>query len=577
MKKLLLILCLWSLWLARASVPASAVSAQVVIYQVQSGGSGSGTASEELLVIRNLASTPVNVTDWCVQYSAATNGNDFTILGCSKTEQPNVELWLEAGGLMSFASDQFTLKNAGFSADFTLSAGMAAAGGHVRLVDGSGNEVDRLGWGTALRPEGSPSVAALSGQALTRKLQTVPSDTDNNANDFMSAAVVSPIVSGVYEAEIVVDVCSDIEGVQATIPEGYLLDDDGACFKDACLNVDGLQVSIPTGYQTPADGSICEVVLLSDRPLLITEILPNVAGYDDGLEFIEIYNPNPDSVALSGYTLQLGLSGAQSYSFDQGSILPGQYMAFSDAETGITLPNTSASVRLIAPAGNIVSETDMYNNPSENVAWALLEDQWIFTNQVTKSDINKPYLEAATDEVLGVTTVLAPCPAGKFRNPATNRCKSIEVIAGSLAECKKNEYRNENTNRCKSLSTSTSSLIACKEGQTRNPDTNRCKSISSSSGNLVPCDPGEERNPQTNRCKKKTDNGLDANGLSQVKDVATKESRVPVNFLLIGALIACAAAYVGYEWRAEIRQSAVRMMARFGLGAKRKPAYERFL
>ncbi len=577
MKRLLLILCLWSLWFVKAPAISSAVSAQAVIYQVQTGGSGSGTASEELMLIRNVGSTPVNVTDWCVQYSAATNGNDFTILGCSKTEQLNVELWLEAGGLMSFASDQFTLKNAGFNADFTLSAGMAAAGGHVRLVDGSGQEIDRLGWGTALHPEGSSSGVALSGQALTRKSQTAPSDTDNNVNDFMSAAVTSPITSGVYEAEVVLDVCSEVEGVQATIPEGYLLDDDGACVKDMCRNIDGLQVSIPAGYQALSEESTCEVVLLSDRPLLITEILPNVSGYDDGLEFIEIYNPNPDSVSLSGYTLQLGLSGASSYTIDQGSILPGQYMSFSDTVTGITLPNTSASVRLIAPAGNIVSETDVYSNPTENVSWALLDDQWIFTNQVTKDDTNKPYLEAATEEVLGVTTVLAPCPAGKFRNPATNRCKSVEVTVNNLTDCGEDEYRNESTNRCKSLSASTASLVACKEGQTRNPDTNRCKSTSSSSSSLVPCDPGEERNSQTNRCKKKIDSGLDANSLSQVEDVVTKESRVPVNFLLIGALVVCAAAYVGYEWRAEIRQRVVSLMARFGLGTKGRPAYERFL
>src|SRR5690606_33475446 len=103
-------------------------------------------------------------------------------------------------------------------------------------------------------------------------------------------------------------------------------------------------------------------------------------------------------------------------------------LKFSDSETRITLPNSNGiALRLIAPAGNTVSETAVYENSGDDVSWALVDDVWIFTNQITLGAANKPYLQSAVDEVESVTTIYAPCPAGKYRNPETNRCRSIET------------------------------------------------------------------------------------------------------------------------------------------------------
>ena len=71
-----------------------------------------------------------------------------------------------------------------------------------------------------------------------------------------------------------------------------------------------------------------------------------------------------------------------------------------------------------------------------------------------------------------------------------------------LKPCRDDQYRNPETNRCKSIASASSTLKPCAADQYRNPETNRCKKISSSSSSLKPCRSDQERNPETNRCKK---------------------------------------------------------------------------
>lgn len=534
---------------------ASAVSTSGIIKQIQTGGVGSGTASEEIVVIQNVSANPLNISNWCLQYSAATNGTDFTTLGCMHPS-PTTELWLEAGGIASFASEQFSLKYSGFVADFAITAGMAAGGGHVRIVDSNIVELDRLGWGSAARPETSAAVAPPAGKVLSRSLVSAIADTDNNQADFSVVEPAFQLVSGVYEIEVQKDICANLDGLQIEPPEGSAVDESGDCMYDLCSNVDGLQSVVPAGYELDQDGDNCQIILMESRPLLITEILPNAESFDDGLEFIEIYNPNDSPVSLVGYSLALGPAYEKSYTFGTGEILPGQYIAISDIESGIILPNTSASVRLLAPAGNLVDESPAYTNPEENHAWALIENMWTFTDRATPGGANSSSLEVIEEgSVLPEVSVQASCPAGKYRSLETNRCRAVMAAVSSRTECPVGQSRNPVTNRCKAVSGT--SLATCKEGQERNPATNRCRSISGASVALSPCKEGEERNPATNRCKKKA--GIDGE-LSAVEDVYTSmSSGNMMNLLLIIGLLGCALAYVGYEWRSELIRKGARL------------------
>ncbi|MDO8265761.1 MAG: lamin tail domain-containing protein, partial [Candidatus Saccharibacteria bacterium] len=371
---------------------ADAISDDIIIYQVQTAGASSGTASQEIVLLYNQSILDVNVTDWCIKYTSSTDTSGFT--KCLVPPDPITELWLSAGGLISFATNEFISANSGFVPDVLLSAGMAASSGHLRVIDSLGNEIDKLGWGTAISPEGTVVPAHSTGKVFSRDLTTLLLDTDNNLSDFSSQNMHNPVISGLYEKEIIIDICTNINGVQAELPQGYMKDEAGSCYLDVCSNIEGLQIEIGEAYYLDQESGECLSMPLEDRTLFITELLPNAPSTDTGQEFIELYNPNSETIKLKGYKLQIGPSFVEEYIFTDLEILAGQYIVFSDTQTGIILPNTTGvQIRLIAPAGNIVSNSFIYNEADDDVSWALVEDIWIYTNQITPNAANKPYLE----------------------------------------------------------------------------------------------------------------------------------------------------------------------------------------
>lgn len=503
-----------------------AVSEDAVIYQVQTGGVESGSAKQELIIIYNSSENDINITDWCIEYRSSSYS-----LGFSRCiDAPvNVQFWLTSGGMVSFATNEFVDANDKFAADFIMSGGMSSTAGHVVLVNHSKTEIDKIGWGDVINPEGLSAKAHSSGEVLSRDLTAENIDSDVNVDDFASRQVESLVVSGIYEVEVPVDICENLTGLQVEIPNGYLQDEVGDCYKDICPNIDELQKEVPAGYEV-VDMN-CEEIPLEGRTLFITELLPNPSSYDTDNEFIELYNPNDEQINLSGYKIQVGPSYSKEFEFTDGVILPGEYLVFNDGITGITLPNSNGvALRIVAPNGEVVSQTEVYSNASDDVSWALVDDQWIFTNQITPDGPNKPYLEPVVNEVEGTTTVYAPCPVGKFRNPETNRCKNVETAVSQLTPCDEDEYRN--------------------------PDTNRCRKISSASSSLTPCDEGQERNPETNRCRKISTLGTTSqDDLNTVTDLEAKNTEGDMNWAIIGTALAATFGYMVYEWRVELARA----------------------
>lgn len=71
-----------------------------------------------------------------------------------------------------------------------------------------------------------------------------------------------------------IDVCSNLEGIQKTLPIGYSVDANGSCIQtiDTCPNIPGDQTIVPTGYGV--DGNdMC--VLLSKKDV---DYCPNIWG-----------------------------------------------------------------------------------------------------------------------------------------------------------------------------------------------------------------------------------------------------------------------------------------------------------
>ncbi len=523
----------FSLYITFATSPTIIPETPVVIYQVQLGGPGTGTASQEIVLLYNESLNDINITNWCLQkstYSSVDDG-DFSNLSCVDPPDINTEIWLPSTGYVSFATSAFVDANTGFTPDFSFSSHLSTSGGHIRIIDGDSEEVDRVDWGPPTELVNTYAPVPADGEVLSRDLTAETIDTDNSLEDFSSDILLNPIPQDIYEQAVPVDQCTNIEGFQAELPVGYLKDTSGDCILDECPNIDGLQAIIPESFYFSIDDNKCLEIPPENAEILITELLPNAPSYDSGNEFIELFNPNNRPINLKGYKLQLGPSFTKEYIFTDGVILAGEYRTFSDAVTGIVLPNTAASsVRLIAPADNLVSQTGVYSHAGDTVSWSIVSDVWIFTNQITPGAPNKPYLQPAENEVLGVTTVLAPCGAGKFRNPDTNRCKYIVTAVSALTPCSAGQFRNPATNRCKKISTTTSALKPCKVGQERNPETNRCKNVavlgsSSSSSSALPT----------------------------INDVKAKNTKGSINWSVISIAVGSTFGYMIYEWRAELR------------------------
>ncbi|GEM_PF-2015146 len=502
---------------------AFADTQSLVINEVQTGGIGTGNAGQEFIELKNTSAESTNVSGWKVVYSSSTDASKYTI----------VELQGEviAGGFVLLVSNSYLVPG-GVTPDllFAYNSGMSGVGGHIKLVDNLNQERDRLGWGSAQFAETLPALAPDPGKSLQREGE----DSDDNSKDFL---VDSPTPSG-----------GDLKPVTEPEPEPE---------------------PEPTEY----------------LPITITELLPDPASpkLDSEDEFIELYNPNDEAVLLKDYVLQTGSSFQYSYKLPAFSIEPKKYMALYSSETNLTLSNTSSKARISDPNGKILFTTDEYNSVTENNAWGLFDESWQATNQPTPASANKAssieqeIVESENDEEGPV-----PCPAGKFRNPATNRCKMIDSESG-LKPCNPDQFRNPETNRCKKIETS-NGLLPCLAGQYRNPETNRCRATASASSVLKPCNPDQVRNPATNRCKKKdSDSDLkpcaagqernpDTNRCRKVAGVSTTNplatpaaaatTKTSVSYPAMIAVAALAVGYGVFEYRQEIKRRVLKIFSK---------------
>lgn len=568
MRKLFLTVFVLSLSLLSCDVFAS--SAGPVIFQLQTQGNNSQASysSIEYISIRNDAPQDVEVTNWCIVYASSSDVTQ-TQLVCLAPPTINTKLWLSTNGYITLSTQEFITSHPGFSPSAIFSAGIAASAGHIKLLDAQKNVVDKLGWGSAASPEGQARTAHTPGAILER----TGADTDNNKNDFTQTTLVVLLASGIYEEEIPVDICPTTPELDLMVPIGFMKDTDGNCYEDQCDNMSGLQKTLPAGYYK--QDIDCHVVLLQ-----LSELLPNVTSYDTGKEFIELYNPSSNTVSLSGYSLQLD---TKTVLLPDIEITPGAYLALSDTQTTIVLPNTSGTVKLLGPDGTVIDESAVYTNPLDDQSWALIGAMWQYTNRPTPNAANLTMtVDESGGEVPDDTTTVV-CPAGKYRNPLTGRCKTIETA--TLSPCDADEERNLATGRCRSVFSATS-LAACQPGQARNPETNRCRAIASvASAQLTPCQTGQERNPETNRCRKiqaatalkpcpegqtrnletnRCRNTITSAALQNVQETTAPQVSNGFGWMLTSGAVLGFGGYAAWEWRTEMLAGVRRILAAFG-------------
>jgi hypothetical protein len=574
-----------------------AVSDSLVISQVQLGDIIS--ARNELVEIYNNSSEDVEVTNWCINYLSS--GYTQKKLSCFIPGTSATHIYLPSHSAALAISNELSVLLPPIGSDLRFSSTLSNMGGYVRIVDNFGVEIDKVGWGMP-NSENNLIVSPPVGEVLGRKVsadENVLRDTDVNYDDFEAVEPRSYYNYGsLYELQ---DICANIDGVQSELPEGYDVDNIGNCSLpppeiDVCSNIVGLQSIIPNDMEVDNVGNCVqhdECPNLSDAQMIIpdemihdtggncvpkplslqiTELLPNPSGDDNGEEFIELYNPNDKDVSLDNYVIFVGSDYKNSYNFPSGAhINPGQYAAFYDDDIKFTLVNTSSGVKLQSIDGSFVFEVPIYDNPKDNIAWALIDNKWQYTNRPTPGLSNLPSLIEETpveaDTIDADNNDLEPCAANQYRNPLTNRCKLIEAAGPSLvlAPCKEGEERNPETNRCRKITSTVSTLAPCPEGQERNPLTNRCRSIATvlSANTLAPCKEGQERNPETNRCRKVTV----ASTITKAKYAPESTAQSPSNYLIWWSLAGIGSLAVGYgvwEWRQELTRLGRKLLSLFG-------------
>jgi hypothetical protein len=487
---------------------AYAASAHVLITQIQAGGVGAAT--QEFIVLYNNSNEDVDISGWCL-----TNKSGAMIV-CFGPPGIRQETYLPAHKHavivstalgMSLPAEVVTMTYVPTSQS---NGSITGSSDTISLIDHLGTVVDQQTWTT-------PISAGMQYERHSAGSPPVYVDADNTLDWSVTLPGILPVDETVIDTTII----------------------------DVCPNIDAIQPILPVGLEFSSTGECIDRVITQ---LNMSEILPNPAGSDDGQEFIEIFNPNDFAVSLEGYKLYVGPNYGSTYAFPEGAtVQPNGYIGFTNKDIPFTLLNSSSRVGLaLGDNGAVISEASVYTDPKDGQSWAIINDEWQYTNRPTPGQPNLVNDESISEVVPDVS--LQVCAANQYRNPDTNRCRLIGVSTDTVTPCKDSQYRSEATNRCRTIVADTKTVVACSDGEERNVDTNRCRKIAVATASSA-CKEGQERNSDTNRCRTVTKMPKADYG---VLGAETKSGGSWYVWAAVGGVLLLALGYAVWEWHDEM-------------------------
>ena len=374
----------------------------IMIAEVQPGSASS--ASEEFIELFNASDTPVDLSahHWqlITTSASATNWTPYRSITLSGVLEPGASYVVAS----SYTSNGATIWYLNGLADAHFSAGLSATAGHVQLTyttntltasgvcEATETIADRVEW-----------------TVVSSGIQTSPSITGRQTHGIPMKTGVPPATTlqRIFDTGISNYYDRDDDGVDFTMgtPSPGMLNNlapDASAFTllpitiaDSC-NPTPPAPSSDTGPTEPSDPSPAPTDggtdgsgaddgtndSDTDMPPTITELLPNPAApqTDDADEFIEVYNPNDRAFDLSGYTLEAGGATMRRYTLPAGTVLaPHAYQVFSSDVTGISLPNSGGSARLLDIVGTVIMQTGIYSTAPDGQAWMIQDGAWRWT------------------------------------------------------------------------------------------------------------------------------------------------------------------------------------------------------
>lgn len=470
--------------------PTHAASADIMITQIQAGGAGA--ALQEIVILFNNASNEVDITNWCLKNKSNIEFACFTPSATSDRIILPAHAYATIGSTTAATYLSYTTLSLIYTVTNSSSGSIIGSSDTISLLSNDKTVVDSHSWTTSIS----------GGMVFSRRIiaaePTQFGDSDSSTD--WTVQIAQPIPdSQIISREVWIDECPNLEDLQLSVPDDMEVDEQGEC--------------VPVIFTTPL------------LPIRITELLPNASGSDTGKEFIELYNPNELTVSLSGYILWYGPEFDASVRLPELEIAGKSYVSFTNGGLDFSLLNSSSRVRLTY-GDELIDETTSYIDPKDNMAWALIDDVWLYTNRPTPGSENLISQDDTIDsiEVVG----LKPCAENQYRSTETNRCRNVTSITNTITPCKDNQYRSEETYRCRNIVSET--VAACKEGQERNPDTNRCRNIVKDS---------------------KTDYAV-------LGAQTSSDGNRWYVWVAIGGVILLAITYSVWEWRYEIRKLFIR-------------------
>ncbi len=411
------------------------------ISEIQTGSTLGGivNANDEFIELYNNSDQTININNWKLEYHPASRvNNDFG--------SPSQSVTLN--GLVG-ARKHYLLGRATYytgQVNQSFSEPLADSGGHLRLVSsdlaaGSLTQHDLVGWGTAKSPEAVAAPAPGNLKTLTRKsIDSVSlQDTDINSNDFVKA-------DGNPISDSVIPPAEDPP--ETTPPVDPVVDPP----TDPVIETPPPEEPIPAP-ETPAPPVVAIL------PLQITELLPNPAApaSDDNDEFVELFNPNDQTIDLAGYVLKTGTNLTYHQNLNGLSIGPKTYLVLYSKDTDLVLSNAAGRAVLFDPSGASIAASDAYSDAPEGQSWQITNNVWQWSTVSSPATQN-----VVAPPIFGVSSAVKVVP----KKAATKKASAPKVASAKTVTAKKASSSKPKTTKPPNPSNQAAALV---EGQPLHP------------------------------------------------------------------------------------------------------------